>query len=61
MNENEKIRQEGEVIFWNGSLGFIKFQNSGDSIFFHTNNVDKNYKVVLLLDKVTFKVDLTFS
>jgi len=56
MNENEKIRQDGELIFWNGILGFIRFQNSDDSIFFHINNLDKNYKTVSLLDKVTFKV-----
>lgn len=56
MNENEKIRQDGEVVFWKGSLGFIKFRNSDDSIFFHINNVHKNYKTILLLDKVSFKI-----
>lgn len=53
---NEKIRQQGEIIFWNGSLGFIKFQNSGDSIFFHINNVHRNYNTISLFDKVSFKI-----
>lgn len=56
MTENEKIRHEGEVIFWNGVLGFIKFQNTTDNIFFHINSTEKKYKIVSLLDKVTFTV-----
>jgi len=56
MNDSKNIRQDGEVFFWNGVLGFIKFQSSGDSIFFHINNVHKNYKSISLLDKVSFKI-----
>lgn len=56
MNESKNIRQDGEIFFWNGVLGFIKFQSSGDSIFFHINNVHKNYKSISLLDKVSFKI-----
>ena len=49
-------RQTGEIVFWNGVLGFIKIQNSDHSIFFHINNIDKNYKFISLLDKVTFAI-----
>lgn len=56
MEDFENIRVLGEVIFWNGSLGFIKFQDFDENIFFHLNSVDKNYNSISLLDKVSFKI-----
>lgn len=45
----------GEIIFWNNNLGFIKYDNLDESIFFHKNNLNKSYKKVSLLDKVQFE------
>lgn len=46
----------GDIIFWNGTIGFIKSEHFGNSIFFHRSNTHAKYNNILLLDKVQYNI-----
>ena len=57
----EKKTYTGEIVYWNIIYGFIKLDNSDETIFFHKNNINANYTDLCLLDKVTFIIGISNS